>query len=191
MVCLYQTLLNQSRQQKKESTCVPELVELSQLGRNPTPQVRRVCVCLRRVDPPDLPEHVHFHSLISTVVHIAYLHFIALLIGGHHLGSPPGTVHAGGSADDRYCRSGRERVDTPGIGQGTKGHPSQHYPPPHITSKGPVSPQGQEIAKSLQSSPGAQECIKGRIWIWEIWPPMCTTQKALQTKKALFQIHLL
>ena len=81
------------------------------------------------------------------------------------MGSPPGTVHAGGSADDRYCRSGRERVDTPGIGQGTKGHPSQHYPPPHITSKGPVSPQGQEIAKSLQSSPGAQECIKGRIWI--------------------------
>lgn len=130
----------------------------SQLGRTepalqkshiPTPGV---CACLRSVDPPDLPEHVHFHSLISTIVHVADLHFIAFLIGGHHLGSPPGTIHAGGSTDDRYCRSGRERVDTPGIVQGTKGHP-----PSHVTSQGPVSPQGWGTARSLQSFPEARD----------------------------------
>lgn len=78
-------------------------------------------VCLRGPNSPDLPKHIYFHSLISTVVHIANLDFICFLIGGHHLSSPPGTVHARGGADDRYCRTGRKHVDMCDPGQGTKG----------------------------------------------------------------------
>lgn len=92
----------------------PRLVDLlTQKSQSPHTQGRHLS---RSLDSPDLPEHVYFHSLISTVVHVANLHFVGLLIGGYHLSSPPGTIHAGGSTDDRYCRARRERVDKPGPG---------------------------------------------------------------------------
>lgn len=63
-----------------------------------------MCAYVCNPDSPDLPEHIDFHSLIATIVHITNLNLVGLLIGGHHLGSPPGTVHARSRADDCYCR---------------------------------------------------------------------------------------
>ena len=157
----YQTLPNQSRQQEKGSTYVPGLVEPCQLCRDHTAPTRMARARRRSVDPPDLPERVHFHSLISTVVHVADLHFIAFLVGGHHLGSPPGTVHAGGSTDDRDCRAGRERVDSPGIGQGTKG-PRSVLPtsPPYFSES--CASTGQGNGKEPPQPPWSPRLAKGR-----------------------------
>lgn len=74
-------------------------------------------------------------------------------------------------------------MGTPGIGQGTKGHPSRCYPHPHATSQRPVLPWGQESPEL----PWSLRLAKGRTWTCEIWPPMYATQKALQTKKQSFK----
>ena len=56
-----------------------------------------------RLDSPDLPQHVYLHPLVATIVDVANLDLVGVLVGGHHLGSPPGPVHARSSADDCYC----------------------------------------------------------------------------------------
>lgn len=139
-VCFYQNA--KAEQVAGELTHVPGLVELSQ----PTethPLLSKVCACARSLDSPDLPEHVYFHSLISSVVHIANLDFICLLVGGHHLGSPPSTIRSGGCTDDCYCRAG-ESCEQDWPRPGHQGLCSPCYPPPHIPSQRPAPPSCRE-----------------------------------------------
>lgn len=146
-------------------------------------QAGPMTVCLRGLDSPDLPEHVHFHSLIAAVVHVANLDFVGLLVGGYHLGSPPGTIQTRGSTDDRYYRAGGKCVDTPGPGQGNKGHAGQCYPPPHVPSQRPAPSQGKGTARSPQSLQEPR-LANGRTRTCDIQPSIYVLPRKLSRPKS-------
>lgn len=140
------------------------------------PLLNRVCACARSLDSPDLPEHIYLHSLISPVVHIANLNFVCLLVGGHHLGSPPSTIRTRGCTDDCYYRKG-ESCGQAWPRPGHQGLPSQCYPPAYIPSQRPA-PQGLQFYFSLScrksewqgvpEPPQSLRLANRSTWMWNI-----------------------
>lgn len=154
------------------------------------PLLSKMCGCVRSLDSPDLPEHIYFHSLIPSVVHIANLDFICLFVRGHHLGSPPSTIRTGGCADDCYCRAG-ESCGQAWPRPGHQGLCSPCYPPPHIPSQKPApvscrEPDGKESLKPPQSLRLANRST----WVWDIQPSMGAIHTS-SSPKAFTYIHVL